>query len=228
MHAPEYTRSMLLFSADMAKQRRSDHIIVGVTGGIGSGKTTVCRLFEEMGRSVFWADVLARTIMDTDSAVRANLRSAFGKSVFGDDGRLERKILAERVFSRPEELLRLNQIVHPAVFALISTRIQSLPASKRSPYVLVEAALIFETGFDSRLDYTVVVEAEERVRIRRIMERDGLTESEILNRMRSQMPPAEKNVRADFVILNDGTAKDLLPRVRLLDTILSALAVPGP
>jgi dephospho-CoA kinase len=139
-------------------------------------------------------------------------------------GRLDRAALAARVFSHPRELKKLNGIVHPAVVAAIDTAIALLSPRLRSPYILVEAALIFETGFDARLDRTIVVEAGEAVRIRRIALRHGMSGEEIRRRMKSQMSPAVKRAKADFVIMNEGAEDDLLYGIRLLDTLLTALA----
>jgi dephospho-CoA kinase len=208
----------------MATSAPRGFLTVGVTGGIGSGKSTVCRLFAHLGRHVIHADTLARAIVETDGAVRSELKTAFGRTIFTPGGSLDRTALAARVFSNPSDLTRLNQIVHPVVFSLIESEIQALPAKSRFPYVLVEAALIFETGYDTRLDYTLVVDAEEPVRIERIATRDRLPIPDVKRRMASQMSPAEKRKRADFLVLNDGSEAELMSRVRLLNTVFTALA----
>jgi dephospho-CoA kinase len=207
----------------MQNHPREGFLIVGVTGGIGSGKTTVCRLFAALGRHVIPADGLARTLVDTDPSVKSQIRETFGTGVYTGE-KLDRAALAARVFSHPRELKKLNGIVHPAVFAAIDREITLLSPRQRSPYLLVEAALIFETGFDTRLDRTIVVEAGEALRIERIGLRDGISGEEIHRRMKSQMSPAGKRARADFVIVNEGTEDDLLPGIRLLDSLLTALA----
>jgi dephospho-CoA kinase len=204
------------------------YLIVGVTGGIGSGKSTVCRLFERLGRKVLQADLIARAVTETDPEVRRAVRLAFGEAAYGPDGRLQRTFLADRVFSHPHELRRLNAIVHPAVFQAIDREIEALPPAGRCPYVIVEAALIYESGFDGAMDYVIVVDAPEELRVRRIMERDGLQPGPIRLRMKAQLPAAAKRERADFVIINEGAEGDLVPRVQFLDTLLSSIASRTP
>lgn len=198
---------------------------VGVTGGIGSGKTTVCNLFQSLGRHVIWADLLARSIADTDEGVKRRIRAIFGENAYDASGKLDRAEIGALVFSHPGRLEQLNAIVHPAVFEGVEREILALPPENRYPYVVIEAALIFETGYDTRMDFTIVVEAAESLRLGRIMDRDGLTATEIRRRMRSQMSPGEKARRADFVIGNEGSPEELLPRVRFLDKVLTAMAV---
>jgi dephospho-CoA kinase len=210
----------------MQNHPREGFLTVGVTGGIGSGKTTVCRLFASLGRHVISADALARTLVDTDPSVKNQIRQTFGTGLY-TGANLDRAALAAMVFSNPRKLKKLNEIVHPAVFAAIDREISLLSPRQRAPYLLVEAALIFETGFDSRLDRIIVVEAGEAVRVERIGLRDGITGEEIHRRMKSQMPPAGKRAKADFVIANEGAEDDLLPGIRLLDTLLTALARGG-
>lgn len=200
------------------------YLRIGVTGGIGSGKTMVCRLFERLGRHVIEADALAKTLADTDAGVKALIRRAFGGGSFDPSGRLDRRAMAELVFAHPARLRELNAIIHPAVFKAVDRELAGLPASRTHPYVLIEAALIFETGFDARLDHTIAVQAPQQLRIARIGERDGLLEGDIRRRMRSQMPASAKARRADFVIGNDGSLEDLAASVRALDVILCAMA----
>lgn len=198
---------------------------VGVTGGIGTGKTTVCNLFRSLGRHVVWADLLARGIADTDAGVKSRIRGVFGRDAYDASGRLDRKAIGALVFSHPDLLEQLNAIVHPAVFESVESEILSLPPEKRYPYVVIEAALLFESGYDSRMDHTIVVQAGEGARVSRIMARDRLTATEVRRRMRAQLPTAEKVRRADFVIENEGAPQDLLPGVRFLDRVLTAMAL---
>jgi dephospho-CoA kinase len=166
--------------------------------------------------------------MQEDAAIRKKLVEAFGPSVFQHDGRLARQVLAERVFTNPANLRTLNRIVHPAVFARIGGMLEELPSERRRPYVIVEAALIYESGYDSELDYVVAVNADEAVRIRRIMKRDGCAEQAVRDRMQSQMNPEQIRKKADFVIINDGDPRALSPGVHLLHTLLSSLAAGRP
>lgn len=196
---------------------------VGITGGIGTGKSTVCKLFAEKGRTVVSADEIARELTEKDPAIIQAIREVFGERVFGKDGSLDRRQLAGVVFSDDSMLRILNSIVHPRVFEEISLRLSSLPPGKLHPYVLIEAALIYESGMDEWLDYVIVVSADETNCIARVKERDGLTGEEIQSRMRSQMPMSEKQDLADFVIDNNGPAAALTPKVHFLDILFSTM-----
>lgn len=213
----------------MATGRTSGPLLAGLTGGIGSGKSTVAGLFRELGRTVFSADEIARELTETDAGVRKKIRSAFGTGVFTAEGALDRKALAGLVFNDPEALARLNGIVHPAVFTRLDQLISALPPGRAEPFVLVEAALVYESGMDARLDYVVVVHAAEDARVRRVMQRDRVSREEVLARIRSQMPAAEKLDLADFVIHNDGAPESLRGAVALIDSLLARIAAtPTP
>ena len=186
---------------------------LGVTGGIGSGKTTVCRLFEELGARVFYADVEAKRLMQEDATVRDAIVEAFGDESYDDDGNLDRAYLAEQVFGDDEKLDRLNAIVHPRVFEAFQEAARR--AERAGVDLLVhEAALIFEAGGDRHLDAVAVVDAPEEVRVQRVVERDDVTPEQVRARMRHQLPPAEVRRRADHVIENTGTVADLRDQVR--------------
>lgn len=199
------------------------YLRVGVTGGIGSGKSAVCRAFEQLGRVVLSADEIARSLTDTHDGIRASIRERFGSDVFLPDGTVDRRALAAKVFGSPSKLKALNAIIHPHVFEAIEDRLRQLPASSKHPYVIIEAALIFETGMDRQLDYVIVVHAEEEDRIVRVMQRDGITREEVLARMKSQMNVQQALRRADFVISNNGSLAELADRVRFLDAVLRKL-----
>jgi dephospho-CoA kinase len=191
-----------------------------VTGAIGSGKSTVCREFARLGRKVLSADAIAREITDRDPAVRGTIRDAFGPKVFAEDGSLNRRQLASIVFRDARKRKRLNRIVHPVVFEELQQILQSLPATSSRPYVIIEAALVFETGMDSWLDYVIVVSAREKTRISRVMRRDRCTSADVRARIASQMPASEKTARGDFVVQNDGSTTELRGRIRFLDRML--------
>jgi len=199
---------------------KRDFSLVGVTGGIGSGKSVVCRAFEELGREVLWADDLAREITNHDTTVIKRVRQVFGPSSYTPEGLLDRKVVAARAFSDPAAMKRLDAIVHPVVFKAITTRVSQLPPERQHPYVIVEAALIYESGMDEQLEYVIVVHAEEETRINRVMRRDNCTREEVLRRIASQMTQDEKVKRADFVIRNDSDTTPVLPRVQFIDVLL--------
>jgi dephospho-CoA kinase len=210
------------------RNEQKDYLLVGVTGGIGSGKSLVCGVFERLDRTVVSADALAREITDTDPAVKAEVRGLLGNDVYRTDGTLDRKLAASRVFADPLLVRRLNRIVHPRVFEALDRRLAALPADRRRPYVVVEAALIYESGLDRTLDRVIVVDAPEEERIRRVAARDGVTEHEVRLRMAAQLPTAKKTLKADFVIVNDRNAISLDDKVRFIDGLLRSLGVDRP
>lgn len=174
---------------------------VGITGGIGSGKSTVCRFFQALGVPVYNADDRAKFLMNTDAALIARIQTLLGPDAYRD-GQLDRAYIAEKVFKDKSLLGQLNAIVHPAVFL---DSIAFFEKHKDDPYVLYEAAILFESGNYKAMDKVILVYAPEELRIRRTMERDGLSREAVLERMRQQMPEAEKRKLADLIIENDGS-----------------------
>ena len=181
----------------------------GITGGIGSGKTTVCRIFEALGIPVYYADDEAKRLMTEDAPLRARLVEAFGEATYLPDGALNRTYLAELVFNDAAQLERLNGLVHPAV-GRHSAAWQR--AQRDVPYTLKEAALLFESGSERMLDGVITVFAPEALRIARVTQRDRTTPAEVRARMAKQLSEAEKLRRADFIIHNDGE-QALIPQV---------------
>ncbi len=201
--------------------------LVGVTGGIGSGKSAVCSCFGRLGRAVMSADQIARDLTETDARVRRAIMEKFGAGIYGPDGRLRRSELARIVFAHPAKLRTLNAIVHPFVFSSLNESLLRLPASAGRPYVVVEAALIFESGMDRNLDATVVVNAPEEIRIERVVRRDNLTREEIIARIRTQMSAGEISRRGDFVVENSGAEEDLMEKVKFVDRLLALMFAAG-
>lgn len=208
--------------------REEQYLRVGVTGGIGSGKSTVCKLFAQMGRVVISADEIARELTATNDDIKAAIRETFGDEVFHPSGALNRKALAEVVFNNQEAKEKLNAIIHPLVFETIEARINALKPSQRSPYVIIEAALIYESRMDDDMHYVIVVDAKEELRIERVMERDEVDRAAVLARIRSQMNVQEKVELADFVIVNEGTEADLIERVAFIDRLLTMMGTTKP
>ncbi|MEX8547178.1 MAG: dephospho-CoA kinase [Mucilaginibacter sp.] len=173
---------------------------VGITGNIGSGKTTVCQLFELFGAPVFYADFYGKKVMTEDLVLVEAIRKTFGTEAYFADCSLNRKYLSNIVFKNEAELEKLNALVHPAVFRAFDE--WAIPFSTKN-YVLKEAAILFESGSDKQCDKTIVVAAALDVRLKRVMQRDNLTEAEILRREEKQMPQQEKMAKADFVIYNE-------------------------
>ncbi|MBL7972619.1 MAG: dephospho-CoA kinase [Prolixibacteraceae bacterium] len=174
-------------------------IKIGITGGIGSGKSTVCKVFSAIGIPVFEADLEAKQLMNADPEIRRQLTDTFGAAVYLPDQTIDRKYLAGIVFSNPSLLAKLNGIVHPAVRKAFSDWCEK----QNSPYVLHEAAILFESGFYKLMDKTIVVIATEKERIERVMKRDHAAAEQVIQRIRNQMNDAERIRLADFVISNN-------------------------
>jgi dephospho-CoA kinase len=177
---------------------------VGITGGIGSGKTTVCKMFEELGIPVYYADDRAKYLMQHEHYLIDQIKKNFGDEVYAG-GKLDRKLLAEKVFNNAEKLALLNSLVHPAVFRDTERWVEEKQMSNL-PYSLKEAALLVETGSYKVLDKLIVVIAPLEMRVHRVTERDHADVDEIMARVKNQLAEDEKVKLADFVIHND---KDL-------------------
>jgi len=181
---------------------------IGLTGGIGSGKTTVGEVFAELGVPVYVADKLGRRLMEEDAAVRASVRALFGENAY-TDGALNRRYIGSIVFEDKRLLRQLNSIVHPAVHKDFQE--WTLHFDDRS-YVLEEAAVLFESGAAERMDYTVFVKAAEETRINRVMRRDGITREQVEARIRHQWDDERKENLADFIIYNENDSM-ILPQI---------------
>lgn len=188
-------------------------IKIGITGGIGSGKTTVCRIFKQLGIPVFYADTVAKEIMVTDPVLREGIINTFGSGSYELSGKLNNKHIAQIVFNNKVELEKLNALVHPAVFRAFESWQQTIPADV--PYNLKEAALLFESGSYKMCDYSILVTAPKTVKIQRVMERDGVTSEQVEARMDKQLSDIEKNKMADFLITNDESQSVILQVLEL-------------
>lgn len=181
---------------------------IGITGGIGSGKSYVAKIFRVLGVPFYDADKEAKELMNTNQDIKTALIYEFGPEVYDADGRLNRGYLAAEVFKDQEKLDKLNAVVHPIVIQHGAdwAKLQTFP------YSLKEAALLFESGSYKKLDYTILVTAPVDVRIERVMQRDGVSREDVLDRMNKQWPDDEKQKLADFIVVNDGIMP-LLPQV---------------
>lgn len=182
---------------------------IGITGGIGSGKTTVCKVFELLGIPVFYADDVAKSVMQTDNQLKQEILNAFGSESYSSDGRLNRPFLASIVFKDVSELTKLNSIVHPAVFRAFDKWIE---AHLNAPYILKEAALLFESESYKMCDQSVLVISPESTRIKRIKARDHISEEEIMLRMKRQFTDDQKMKLANYILVNDENQL-LIPRI---------------
>jgi dephospho-CoA kinase len=184
---------------------------VGITGGIGSGKSTVARMFAALGVPVYDADYWARWLIQHDASLRQKIVELLGPNAYDASGAYDRAYVAGIVFHDKEKLAGLNALVHPAV-ELHGRQWHEEQCHTGVPYTLKEAALLIESGSYRHLDALIVVTAPEPLRIRRVMQRDGVPAEAVQARIRNQMPEAEKAALADFVIVNDG-AHLLAPQV---------------
>jgi dephospho-CoA kinase len=190
---------------------------IGLTGGIGSGKTTIAAIFETIGIPVYYADDAARRLMNSNTELRDTIIRHFGEATYRD-GELDRKYLAGIVFNNKEKLALLNSLTHPVTISDAAGWI----ARQEAPYVIKEAALLFESGADENLDKVIGVFAPQPLRIQRVMERDGLPATEIMKRISRQMDEEMKMKRCDFVITNNEQAL-VIPQVLELHAKLSRM-----
>lgn len=182
---------------------------VGITGNIGSGKTTVCKIFETLNIPIYFADDEAKKLMVEDPNVREKIKLLFGVKAYLNDGSLDRKYIGNIVFGNPQMLSKLNYIVHPAVR---DHSARWANAHKKAPYVLKEAALMVESGNYKDLDKLIVVSAPLDTRIQRVIKRDNVTKEAVMARENKQMSEEEKVALADYIINNDGQHA-LVPQV---------------
>lgn len=173
---------------------------IGITGGIGSGKSTVCRLFALHNIPVYDADSRAKWLMSSDTGLINAIKKYFGREVYDQQGNLNRKFLGDIVFHNREKLSQLNKLVHPAV---IKDHQRWHEKQKNCPYTLKEAALMFESGSYKKLDLTILVTAPMELRIQRAMARDNNSREEILSRLKKQWSEAQRKKLADLIIMND-------------------------
>ena len=176
-------------------------IKVGITGGIGSGKTHICKLLELMNFSVFYSDTEAKNIQNTDPEVRTKLIELFSEECYTEDG-LNRKFLAEIIFSDPTAKKQVEEIMHPAVAKHFIQWCETKEASNER-IVFIESAILYESGFDKMVDKVIMVYADENVRIERSMRRDRADRTAIEERIKNQGSDKEKCKKADFIIYNN-------------------------
>jgi dephospho-CoA kinase len=189
---------------------------IGLTGGIGSGKSTVAKIFEILGIPVYYADDAAKRLMNTDAELKREIIQHFGDRSYAG-GQLDRSYIAQRVFDNKETLQLLNSLVHPVT----KRDAEEWMLRQTAPYAIKEAALIFETGLGEFLDYVIGVSAPQALRIARTIKRDAVTEEEVLSRMKNQMEEETKMGMCDFVIYNDEQQPVLSQVLKLHEKLLA-------
>jgi dephospho-CoA kinase len=183
--------------------------VICITGGIGSGKSVVSAILSNQGIPVYHADQRAKELYEEDAALKSQVLALFGNAILNEDQSINRKALANQVFNNPENLHKLNGIVHPAVK---QDYLKWLETHKSHPLVAREVAILFESKTESTCDFIVSISAPEDIRIKRVMARDQSTENNILDRMQHQWSDEERNQRSHFIIRNSGEEL-LIPQV---------------
>lgn len=198
--------------------KKSTTKIIGLTGGIGSGKTTAAKYFEEFGFPLYNSDLRARKIQNENLEVITKIKEAFGEESYNDDG-MNRPYIASQIFNNQEKLQQLNSIVHPAVFNDFNRWVDE----QNTDYVIKEAAILIESGSYKDCDIIISVVADKEIRISRTMERDGLDREQILNRMANQLTDEERKEYSDYVIDNSQDLPYLYQQVKnIVDNIKKA------
>ncbi|HZC99380.1 MAG TPA: dephospho-CoA kinase [Actinomycetes bacterium] len=185
-------------------------LLVGLTGGIGSGKSTVSGMLAERGAELIDADHIAREVVMPGTPAWCKIRDHFGPGVLYPDGHIDRQALADIVFGNPAKLALLNEITHPAIFARIAQRLEA--AHDRDVIVVLDAALLIETGLAQRVDVLLVVDSPKAVQVDRLAAK-GMAASQATARIAAQLDPRERLARADVVIDNSGSLEDLARQV---------------
>ena len=187
-------------------------IKVGITGGIGSGKTTICHFFELLDIPVFTADTQAKRLMVTSPDIKNRLISILGKDIYFKDQSLDRKKIAKLIFNSPDLLSKINALVHPAV----QKEFEKWCVKQNSHYVLFEAAILFECGLYKKMDINVLITASEENRINRVIIRDNISKKEVKSKIAKQWKDEKKEGYADYIIHNDNREL-LIPQLLNLD-----------
>jgi dephospho-CoA kinase len=187
---------------------------VGLTGGIGSGKSTASKFFEKLGAFILDADKEAKNLLEKNEIVQHEVISEFGTDIINTTGKVDKNKLARVAFQDVDHQRRLNSVVHPYIYDLIDKTFDKILSDGKHAVFIIDAAMIYESGYDIHLDYIIVITAQLKNRMERALARKTLTREEILKRIEFQWPEEEKVGMADFVIHNDGTEKELNDNIK--------------
>ena len=180
---------------------------VGLSGGIGSGKTTVSKVFQTLGVPVFYADDVVKNLYNTNKRLRERMINLFGTTIY-EKGKLQTQLLATLIFNDNRLLQQVNELTHP----LVSTAFAQWTEAQKAPYVMLEAAILFESGVDALVDITISISAPENIRTARVVQRGGISEEQLRLRMSQQWSDEQRNAKADYMIIND-SKEALLPQI---------------
>ena len=187
---------------------------VGLTGGIGSGKSTASKFFEKLGAFILDADKEAKNLLEKNEIVQHEVISEFGTDIINTTGKVDKNKLARVAFQDVDHQRRLNSVVHPYIYDLIDKTFDKVLNDGKYAVFIIDAAMIYESGYDIHLDYIIVITAQLQNRMERALSRKTLTREEILKRIEVQWPEEEKVGMADFVIHNDGSEKELNDNIK--------------
>ena len=185
---------------------------IGITGGIGSGKSTVCQIFKILGIPVFEADLVAKTVINSNTEIKESLISLFGREIYGSDNRINRKMLANLIFNDDKLLEQVNRLVHPVV----RKEFINWMKTQDSEYIIHEAAILLESGFYKMMDCTILVSAPEELRIDRVCKKENITPEMVRKRMAKQWADEEKRKLTNLEIVNDNK-KLIVPQILEID-----------
>ena len=199
-------------------------LLVGLTGGMGSGKTLSASFFKDLGAFILDADLICRKLVEPGQAAWKEIEAVFGKEIFTESGNLDRRKLADIIFGDSEKKQTLEDILHPKVFEFERLEYDAIRKEHPNALVIVDAALLIESGNYKKMDKVIVVNSDEKNRISRILARSELSRDEIADRIKNQMPSDEKVRYADFVLENSLDKGNLLSKVKEIHTKLALLA----
>jgi len=187
---------------------------IGLTGGIGSGKSSVSNILKSWNAHIFDADIVSKTILNHNESAQNEVITEFGTDVIGSEGMIDKKKLSRIVFHDEDHQIKLNAIIHPYVFSEIDKEFETILTKGENELFVVDAALIYESGADTHMDYVVVVTSHLGLKIERVLAKGELSREEFLERAELQWPDEEKIQLADFVIQNNGSHEDLLKETK--------------
>lgn len=198
---------------------RKRKLIIGITGGIGAGKTVVCKMLARRGFKVFYSDLIAKNLYLTDKKLVENIIKVFGKDLLNYKGKINLPKLKEKIFASKKNYQTINKLVHPVVIKYLMKE----AGKSKFDIVIIESALLFESGFNKELDYVVTVYSTKKNRVNRLMLRDEASNNEINHLMKFQLDEKKKMAMSDFVLMNDKTIEDLKIQVEFLSKVLKAM-----